>query len=168
MDEFKRTLLKVLTVGFLILLLFSFWSVCAEKLRLFGLRVDVLPFLVAFCTVFFGKEWGAGFGCFIGVLADAASGKTAGYYTILFMVFAILIGFLSDKYYRTHLFGGLFSGYALYLISNLLRLVFSLVIHGNASFSLFFTYFIPAGLYSLIWSIPAYLVLSKIYRQLEE
>lgn len=168
MGEIKRTIFKILTVGLLIVLIFSFWAVFAEKLRLFGLRADVMPFLAAFCTVFFGKEWGAGFGCFIGVLVDAASGKTAGFYTILFMVFAILIGLLSERYYRTHLFGGLFSGYVLYLTANLLRLLFSFVFKGDTSFSLFFTYFLPAGLYSLVWSIPAYMILSKIYRRLEE
>ena len=168
MDEFKRTLFKIITVGLLIVLLFSFWSVCAEKLRLWGLRADIMPFVVAYCTIFFGKEWGAGFGCFIGILADTACGKTAGFYTILFMVLAILIGLISEKYYRTHLFAGLFSGYLLYLIANLLRLIFPLVINGSASVSLLFTYFLPAGLYSLLWSLPIYLILSRIYRKLEE
>ena len=44
----------------------------------------------------------------------------------------------------------------------------SFVFKGGASFSLFITNFLPAGLYSLVWSIPAYMILSKIYRRLEE
>ena len=168
MNEWKRAAVKIVLLGLITVLTFSFWSVWAEKLRLFSLRADVLPFLAAYIAIFFGKEWGAGFGCFIGVLADTAAEGTMGFYTVFVMIGAILVGLISEKYYRTHLLAGFLSGYALYVLLNLLRLLFFFVIPGKASFLVFFTYFLPAGLYSLLWSVPIYLILRRIWRRVEE
>ena len=167
MIDFKRAAFQGTALTLLVLLTFSFWAVCAEGLRLWSLRAEVMPFVVAYIAIFFGKEWGAGFGCFAGILVDAASGKTAGYYTLYLMIAAILVGIVSERYFRTHFLASVASGYLVYLLGNLIRMLVVLVIPGKASFSVFFTYFMPAGLYSLLWSIPLYLVLRRFYRRFE-
>ena len=168
MNEWKRTAVKTVFLVLLTVLTFSFWSACAEGLRVFSLRADVMPFLAAFIAIFFGKEWGAAFGCFAGVLMDTAADGTMGFYTVFLMVGAILVGLLSEKYFRTHLVASFLSGYVLYLLLNLLRLLIFFVIPGRASFATFFTYFMPAGLYSLLWSVPVFLILRRAWRRLEE
>lgn len=168
MGEWKRTAAKILFLSLLTVLTFSFWSVCAEGLRVFSLRADVMPFLAAYTAIFFGKEWGAAYGCLAGVLLDTAADGTMGFYTVFLMIGAILVGLLSEKYYRTHPVACFLSGYSLYLLLNLIRLLFFFVIPGKASFVEFFTYFMPAGLYSFLWSVPVYLILRRAWRRLEE
>ncbi len=168
MGDIRRILYKIVALGLLIAVTFAFWGVAAESLRLWGYRVNVMPFLVAAGSIFFRKEWGAGLGCFIGILCDAANGKTAGYYTVMYMLLAILVGLIAERYYRTRFVPVLLSGYGIYLVSCLVRLLLDLVIPGQEEFSLFFTYFVPAGLYSALWFLPLFPVINHIYHRAED
>lgn len=168
MDQLKGSVYKIFTVSVLLLVTFGFWQVFAESLRFSGLRADIFPFLAAYMALFFGREWGAGFSCFLGVLLDCATEATLGYYTLGLMTGAVLISFISERYFRTRFFSSFFLGYILYLLLFSLRLFFSYVLPGKADISLIFSYGLPAGIYSLLWSLPVYYLLSRIRRRLED
>jgi len=168
MEDLKKNIYKVLSVGLIILISFCFWQVFGESLRLWGLRAEIAPFVAAYAALFFGKGWGAGFSCFSGVLLDCATGATAGYYSLGLMIGAILISVINERYFRTRFFSSFFLGYILYLILYGLRLFFGYILPEDISFSYFFSYGFPAGLYSLLWSLPVYYVLFRIRRRLED
>lgn len=168
MGDIRRFFYKIVALGLLIIITVAFWGVAAEPLRLWGYRANVMPFLVAAGSIFFRKEWGAGLGCFIGILCDAANSNTAGYYTILYMFLAIAVGVIAEHYYRTKFVPILLSGYGIYLVTSLIRLLLDVVIPGQGEFSLFFTYFVPSGLYSALWFLPLFLAINHIYHRAED
>jgi len=168
MEDFKSISYRIISVGLVLLITFCFWQVFGESMRLWGFRIEVAPFLAAYMALFFGKEWGTGFSCFLGILLDCSSNATKGYYTLGLMIGAILISAINERYFRTRFFSSFFLGYILYLVLFGLRLFFGYVLPGTAGFSVFFSYGLPAGLCSLLGSLPTYYVLSRIRRRLED
>jgi hypothetical protein len=84
------------------------------------------------------------------------------------MFLAIAVGVIAEHYYRTKFVPILLSGYGIYLVTSLIRLLFDVVIPGQGEFSLFFTYFVPAGLYSALWFLPLFLAINHIYHRAED
>ena len=84
------------------------------------------------------------------------------------MFLAIAVGVIAEHYYRTKFVPILLSGYGIYLVTSLIRLLLDVVIPGQGEFSLFFTYFVPAGLYSALWFLPLFLAINHIYHRAED
>lgn len=168
MSDLKRNIFKGALTGLLIIIIFSLQSVVGPHFALGDISGDVIPYMVAFCTLFFGTEWGVGFGFFAGLLADASSPKTFGFYTVMFMLAALMIGIICEKYYKARFITGILMGIACYVTVNFMRLFFHFIIFGNASFSILFTRILPSALYSAVYAIPLYFIISRLYRRLEE
>ncbi len=159
-----------LAIYITVLLLFFVELILFDKLRIYGVRPEIL--LIA--TVFFGFHFGIARGIEIGVLSgilkDVFSITTFGVNVFSFLLIGFLAGYLKDKLFKENFVTqALFSCFSVYIVWGILIVwgqvsLLGVVSGGNPS-----PYAAPIGavlykgLYTGIFAPSLFLVLTKIF-----
>lgn len=162
MIEVKRALwLRILVHAVFAWVLYVIQALILTHFRIFGVAPFILPLAVIAVGMFEGADWGAGFGIWAGVLADAAFSESTVMFTILFAALGFGVGFLGN-----HL---LSRGFPSYLLCSLLALLgislfqmFPLFVFAGQSIFTLVQVALVQTLYSFLFTLPMYVACRRL------
>ena len=152
--------LKYLILTGLFLLLYCIQSAFAQKLTVWGVSPDILPYAVAAVAVFCGQTAGAWLGAFAGFLTDMSSPVGLG----LAMPVWFLVGAFGGKWTKRYLRRG-FSGVFLFGLAASVAERFGMALFGFGSgvpLPLLLLRALKTVLYSALLSPVAYLLFRAV------
>lgn len=131
----KVSIYKFIAYGFLAIAVFLVQTSAGLDLRVAGIRLDLLPAVVAAVALFEGAGYGTLVGGVTGVLYDLAGTGIEGLYPIFFLVFGMMAGFFGERYFKKNFLAVLvMTGAALFFIG-IFRGGVSLSLLGGVEFS---------------------------------
>jgi len=139
------------------LLLYALQSSLGDRIMIYGIRPDLMPFLVCACAALEGKKKGAWFGFFVGLLCDAFHPISTGFFPVLYFFCAYFTGVLTERHFDTNILTVGFFGICASVIGNFLQYVvfYMIFLRVPAADMLYITGM--EAVYSLLLSALAYL-----------
>ncbi|MGE4549487.1 MAG: rod shape-determining protein MreD [Intestinibacillus sp.] len=159
--------LKIVIYAALLVLLFLLETANGMPVRVFGIRADVLPCVMAAVALTDGPVEGCIIGILTGVLYDAGFAGAEGLYPLYFMLFGTAAGFFSQRYLRRIFPSMLLLTASAMLLLDLLRYGFSLLTGKNGPFLLFFQAACGETLIAAAFSPVVYLIVRAVSRRFE-
>ncbi len=133
-----------------ILLLFFVELILFDKLRIYGMRPEILLIATVFFGFHFGIARGMEIGALSGILKDVFSITTFGVNVFLFLLIGFLSGYLKDKLFKENFVTQfLFSCFSVYVVWGFAPVPVGAVLY--------------KGLYTGILAPSLFLVLTKIF-----
>ncbi len=133
-----------------ILLLFFVELILFDKLRIYGMRPEILLIATVFFGFHFGIARGMEIGALSGILKDVFSITTFGVNVFLFLLIGFLSGYLKDKLFKENFVTQfLFSCFSVYIVWGFAPVPVGAVLY--------------KGLYTGILAPSLFLVLTKIF-----
>ena len=139
-----------LTIYITILLLFFIELILFDKLRIYGVRPEILLIVTIFFGFHFGIARGIEIGALSGILKDVFSITTFGVNVFSFLLIGFLSGYLKDKLFKENFVTqALFSCFSVYIVWGFASAPVGAVLY--------------KGLYTGILAPSLFLVLTKIF-----
>lgn len=139
-----------LAIYITILLLFFVELILFDKLRIYGMRPEILLIATVFFGFHFGIARGMEIGALSGILKDVFSITTFGVNVFLFLLIGFLSGYLKDKLFKENFVTQfLFSCFSVYIVWGFAPVPVGAVLY--------------KGLYTGILAPSLFLVLTKIF-----
>ena len=152
----KRTVIKWILYGLWAVLLFAIQSAYAERMMLFGIKPNLMPFLVCAAAVWEGGKKGAWFGFFVGLLCDAFHTTSAGFYPLLYFACGYGAGKLSETHISANFVtASLFGAISSVIVNFLQYVIFHMIFDRVAAVDMLYIVGVEAA-YSLVLSVCAY------------
>ena len=162
-DAAKNRLIRILSHGAVLLVLYVLQGMVFSRLRLFGVAPLILPLAVVGVALFEGPDWGGGFGIAAGVLCDIALGTTA-LFTILLAALGLGVGLLSTYLLSRGLPSYLLCGAVALLVIAAFQM-FPLLVFLRQSPGALLRVAGLQSVYSMLFTLPLYYVGRSLGRQ---
>lgn len=151
-------------VSLLVLIItFIVHSVLAWQMQIYSIRPDIL-FVVVLCYAMLeGKEKGAVFGFFAGMMMDFYWGKSFGVNTLLYTYSAYIGGTIAVSVFQVSLGLALILTVVLSFAKDIIYTIFTYLFTGDLRFWFMLLHVsLPAALYNTLVCIPLFLMLNKL------
>ena len=151
--------------AFATLLLFGLQSVVFNHIRVWGITPFFYPMLPALAAMYEGQKRGTIFALFLGIVCDLLLyGPFEGFFTITFVILALLSAVVAENLRSTGFLGGVFIAALALFLTGVMRIGLHALTAGS--------YYIQvtawtAGVEALI-SLPAVLAVLPVYRAIHK
>ena len=153
----SRTVIKWILYSLCTIVLFALQSALGDRIAVYGIKPNLMPFLVCALAVSEGRNKGAWFGFFVGLLCDAFYADSACFFAILYFICGYGAGLLCEKYFSANFVTAALFGLAASVVSNFLLYVIFYMIFEQVSMADMGYIVGMEALYSLVLSVFAYL-----------
>ena len=127
---------------------------------------DLVLLFVILYALFYGKNKGAVYGFFCGLLEDLYVGRFIGINALAKALTAYLIGMLQQVFFKESALVGVISVLLGTLINNIIMALVTIIISGHLAISSFtLTEWVLQFAYNFILSIPLYIMYNRSYKK---
>lgn len=150
--------------AFATLLLFGMQSMVLNNIRVLGVTPFFYPMLPALMAMYEGQKRGTVFALFLGIVCDLLLyGPFEGFFTITFVIVALLSSVVSENLRSTGFFSGVFIAALALLLTGGFRVVLQILTGGPYVHLMAWT----AAVEALI-SLPAVVAALPVYREIHK
>ncbi len=158
----KRQLVKWLLYVVFGVMVYTLQTALGGKVMLFGIRPNLVPFLICAVAVFEGEKCGSWYAFFIGIICDTFHPISIGFFSIVYFALAYGVGIVTKKYLTVGFLTTLLLGVLVSVFTNiLLYVVFYMIFESVHVLDMLYITWIEA-VYSLSLSFIVYLPISFI------
>lgn len=150
--------------AFATLLLFGLQSVVLNHIRVWGVTPFFYPMLPALAAMYEGQKRGTIFALFLGIVCDLLLyGPFEGFFTIAFVILALLSAMVAENLRSTGFLGGLFIAALALLLTGVMRVGLRVLTGGAYIRETAWTAMVEA-----VISLPAVVVVLPVYRAIHK
>lgn len=150
--------------AFATLLLFGLQSVVLNHIRVWGVTPFFYPMLPALAAMYEGQKRGTIFALFLGIVCDLLLyGPFEGFFTIVFVILALLSAMVAENLRSTGFLGGLFIAALALLLTGVMRVGLRVLTGGAYIRETAWTAMVEA-----VISLPAVVVVLPVYRAIHK
>ena len=154
----KRQIIKWCLTGLWTVVLFALQSALGERIMLFGIKPNLMPFVVCGLAAWEGAKKGAWYGFFAGLFCDAFFAG-AGFFSVLYFLCGYGTGILCERYFSAnYVTASLFGAVASVLVNFCQYVIFYMIFERVTVSDMLYIVGVEAA-YSLALSVIAYVPL---------
>ena len=164
-----RKLIGILLIFILIVLSMFVQSNILNKVKIFGVRPNVLLVIVVAISLWYGLYIGTIFGALFGLIADSWFSLGIGKYLIMFTLISILVGYFNKNYKKENIITLIYLVFNFTVIFEFLIAVKSAIIN-KEMFNLFvlLKFEVISLVFNILLAFVMYYILAYICNKIED